>query len=74
MSEPTAPKGVKTKLFGVSLIILSSLNLMVSWRGSLDVNMWQVLILGVGIALFALGAAHSSSSSKTADDEAQSQF
>ena len=51
------PKGVKTKLFGVALIILASLNLMVSWRGSLDVNLWQVLILAVGIGLFLLGAA-----------------
>lgn len=57
MSEISPPKGVKTKLFGVSLIILSSLNLMVSWRGSLEASLWQVLILCVGIALFALGAA-----------------
>lgn len=61
MTEHAPPKGVKTKLFGVSLIILASLNLMVSWRGSLDVNLWQVLILAVGIALFALGAAKGAS-------------
>ena len=64
MSEAAEPKGVKTKLFGVSLIILASLNLMVSWRGSLDVNLWQVLLLGVGIALFALGAAMGASNSQ----------
>jgi hypothetical protein len=60
MTDLPTPKGVKTKLFGVSLIILASLNLMVSWRGSMDVNLWQVLILGVGIALYAIGAAKGS--------------
>ncbi len=60
MSEPTPPKGVKTKLFGVSLIILACLNLMVSWRGSMEASLWQVLILCVGIGLFAYGAAKGS--------------
>lgn len=57
MTDSPEPGGVKTKLFGVSLIILASLNLMVSWRGSMDVNLWQVLILGAGFAVYALGAA-----------------
>ena len=60
MPDNSPPKGVKSKLFGVSLIILASLNLMVSWRGSLDVSLWQVLILGIGIAVFAFGAVKQS--------------
>ncbi|MBL6931809.1 MAG: hypothetical protein ISR45_02585 [Rhodospirillales bacterium] len=61
MTELSPPKGVKMKLFGVSLIILASLNLMVSWRGSLDVNLWQVLILGIGFFFYAIGAAKGAS-------------
>lgn len=61
MSDLPEPKGVKTKLFGVSLIILGWLNLMVSWRGSLEASVWQILILGAGIAIFALGAAKGAS-------------
>ena len=64
MTEFSPPKGVKTKLFGVSLIILASLNLMVSCRGSLEASLWQMLILGVGIAFYAVGAARGAAKSR----------
>lgn len=61
MTEIVPPRGVKSRLLGVSLIILASLNLMVSWRGGLEISLWQVLILGVGVAFFGYGAAKGAS-------------
>ncbi|NQU56999.1 MAG: hypothetical protein HQ513_07175 [Rhodospirillales bacterium] len=51
------PKGVVTKIFGVVLIILGSLDMMLSWRGGMEVNPFHVGIFMGGIVLFALGAA-----------------
>ena len=53
----TNPKGVVTKIFGGILIILGSLDMMLSWRGSMEVNPFHAGIFMTGIVLFALGAA-----------------
>ena len=52
-----SPKGVVTKIFGVVLIILGSLDMMLSWRGGMEVNPFHIGIFASGIVLFALGAA-----------------
>ncbi|MEK6725035.1 MAG: hypothetical protein AABY54_00570 [Deltaproteobacteria bacterium] len=48
-------KGVGLKAFGMSLILLSSLNLMLSWRGGFPIDLFYPTILVVGIALFVVG-------------------
>jgi hypothetical protein len=57
----TNPKGVITKIFGVVLIILGSLDMMLSWRGGMEVNPFHIGLFLGGIVLFALGAARASS-------------
>ena len=48
-------KGVALKMFGMSLILLSSLDLMFSWRAGFPVGILYPTILAAGIAMFALG-------------------
>ena len=38
MENPEPRKGVKTKLFGVILIFLATLDGMLSWRGGLEIS------------------------------------
>lgn len=49
-------KGVKTKLFGVILITLATLDGMLSWRGGLEVSDFYLFLFAAGVFLFALGA------------------
>jgi hypothetical protein len=49
-------KGVKTKLFGVILIILGILDTMLAWRGGFVVNGFYIFLLASGVFLYALGA------------------
>ncbi len=51
------PKGVVTKIFGVVLIVLGSLDMMLSWRGGMEVNAFHIGIFVSGVVLFAIGAA-----------------
>jgi len=48
-------KGVGLKVFGMSLVLLSSLNLMLSWRGGFSIDLFYPMILAVGVALFVVG-------------------
>jgi len=50
------PKGVLTRIFGVVLIILGSLDMMLSWRGGMEVHTFFIGIFVTGIVLFAIGA------------------
>lgn len=50
-----AKKGVKTKIFGVVLIFLGSLNCLLMWRGGLQLSTFPPILLVSGIALFAVG-------------------
>ncbi|MCP4698412.1 MAG: hypothetical protein GY862_16405 [Gammaproteobacteria bacterium] len=54
-------KGVKTKIFGVILIFLGTLNMMLSWRGGFAVDNLYVFFLGGGIFLYAIGAIRQNS-------------
>lgn len=56
MDEPGARKGVKTKLFGVLLIILGALDSMLSWRGGFAPSGIYVFLLAAGVALYGLGS------------------
>lgn len=55
MEEEKTKRGVGIKVFGVSLIILGSLNLMLCWRGGLAVYPFYPAIMVVGIVLFIFG-------------------
>jgi len=63
------PKGVVTRIFGVVLIILGSLDMMLSWRGGMEVNAFHAGIFMVGIILFALGAAMGASRRQSDEGE-----
>ncbi len=56
MIEAPARKGVKTKLFGVLLVVLGALDSMLSWRGGLDTGNGYLALIAAGVALFAIGA------------------
>ncbi len=48
--------GAVIRLFGVILIILGSLNTMLSWRGGFEVLSLPVIFLVLGVALCVIGA------------------
>ena len=48
-------KGVALKMFGMSLILLSSLDLMFCWRGGFPVGILYPTILVAGIVMFTFG-------------------
>lgn len=60
MDEPGPRKGVKTKLFGVLLIILGALDSMLSWRGGFAPSSLYVFLLSAGMALYGIGSIRGS--------------
>ena len=63
MPEDEAPKrGVKTKIFGVCLLLLGMMNVMLAWRGSFDVPGLQIGILVAGAFLYIVGVIRSGES------------
>lgn len=48
--------GAIIKLFGVILIILGSLNTMLSWRGGFEVLSLPVFLIGIGLLLSMIGS------------------
>jgi hypothetical protein len=56
IENPRARKGVITKLFGVILIFLATLDGMLSWRGGIDISDFYLFLFAAGAFLFALGA------------------
>ena len=49
-------RGVAIKLLGVVLIILGTLDSMLSWRGGFALSETYVLLIAAGIFLYAIGA------------------
>jgi len=47
--------GAIIRLFGVVLIILGALNTMLSWRGGFELLSLPVILLGLGLGLYAIG-------------------
>jgi hypothetical protein len=56
MQSSGARKGVKTKLFGVILMFLATLDGMLSWRGGIEISDFYLVLFALGVFLFALGA------------------
>ena len=56
LEDPRARRGVKTKLFGVILIFLATLDGMLSWRGGIEISDFYLFLFAAGVFLFALGA------------------
>ncbi len=62
-TEEDAPKkGVKTKIFGVILIVLGVLNSMLSFRGGFEISSFQNAILVTGVVLYIIGVVRSGES------------
>lgn len=55
MEEGKQKKGVGLKVFGISLVILASLNMMLSWRGGFPMGAFHPVVLIAGISFFFLG-------------------
>ena len=55
MENSESKKGVKTKLSGVILIFLATLDGMLSWRGGIEISDFYLFLFAAGIFLFALG-------------------
>jgi hypothetical protein len=53
--ESKEKKGVGLKVFGILLVLLSSLNLMFSWRGGFSIDYFYPMIFVVGVAFFVVG-------------------
>lgn len=62
MEEDTPKKGVKTKIFGVILIVLGALNSMLSFRGGFEISSLHNAILAAGIVLYIIGVVRSGES------------
>ena len=56
MDNTRARRGVITKLFGVILIFLATLDGMLSWRGGIEISDFYLVLFAAGVFLFALGA------------------
>jgi len=56
MDNPKTRKGAITKLFGVILIFLATLDGMLSWRGGIEISDFYLFLFAAGVFLFALGA------------------
>lgn len=48
--------GVKTKLFGVVLIFVGTMDAMLSWRGGLAPDGFYVFLIAAGLALYLVGS------------------
>lgn len=55
-SQRQTPRGAVVKLFGVILIILGSLNSMLSWRGGFELLSLPVILIAAGLLLYLIGA------------------
>jgi hypothetical protein len=49
-------RGAIIRLFGVILIILGTLDIMLSWRGAFDIMSFHVFLLAAGLFLCLIGA------------------
>ncbi len=61
MENTRIRRGVKTKLFGVILIFLATLDGMLSWRGGIEISDFYLFLFAVGVFLFALGVIRQAS-------------
>ncbi len=61
MENPEVRRGVKTKLFGVILIFLATLDGMLSWRGGIEISDFYLFLFAAGVFLLALGAIRQAS-------------
>jgi len=55
-SQRQNPRGAVVKLFGVILIILGSLNSMLSWRGGFELLSLPVILIASGLLLYLIGS------------------
>ena len=59
MTDPTKPvnnRGAVIRIFGVILIILGSLDIMLSWRGGFEIASFHAGLLAGGVLLCLIGA------------------
>ncbi len=55
------PRGVVPRVFGVIMIILGSMNCMLAWRGSFEISLFYLVLIGFGLFLFCFGAVRATS-------------
>lgn len=57
-------KGIELRVFGVVLFLLGSLNAMLSWRGSFELQGFYGTLMVTGIVFFIIGLLRGSQNSK----------
>lgn len=60
MGNPVIRPGVKTKLFGIVMVFLGILDSLLSWRGGFTASKWYVMLIALGLFLYAVGAIRGS--------------
>ncbi len=56
-------RGAITRLFGVILVMLGSLNTMLAWRGSFEVHLFPTALIVIGLLFVFIGAVRRQSGS-----------
>ena len=56
VSAVAGRRGAKTRLIGIMILFLGLLNAMLSWRGGFALNAFPVVLIGVGLFVYTLGA------------------
>ena len=67
MSDTVRRRGAKTRLIGVMMLFLGLLNAMLSWRGGFDLNILPIVLIGLGIFIYALGVIRGTAQSREPD-------
>jgi hypothetical protein len=48
--------GIKTRLIGIVLVFIGILDSMLSWRGGFAASEWYVILIALGLFVYAIGA------------------
>jgi hypothetical protein len=56
MDNLVVKTGIKTRLIGIVLVFLGILDTMLSWRGGFAASQWYVILIALGLFVYAVGA------------------
>jgi hypothetical protein len=59
MNSEIRKAGVFHRIFGVIMIILGAMNCMLAWRGAFQISAFFLLLIGLGLVLYCIGAIKS---------------
>lgn len=62
------PRGLAVRLMAVALILVGTFDMMLSWRGSLQIDGFYVILFTSGVVLYAIGSVLKSRGPSQSDD------